>query len=208
MINLYYSLPWFPHVQATLNVVQGVADAGLVFIVNDILASWRALAICTGSRLARVMRPILFFFIFSSFVLFIPSSLWQIQLGLGLPAFTIKTGEYLSILIVTSSSLSMAINVLATGMIAYRSLVCPKMEEKSGVASTPAGYSPSSSIRAYSTLSPRPCDWRWWLRARVMGRTMRKAVATNIWQSVGSVIVVCSPLPSQENELEANAREY
>lgn len=39
MINLYYSLPWFPHVQATLNVVQGVADAGLV--VSVIIALWK-----------------------------------------------------------------------------------------------------------------------------------------------------------------------
>lgn len=122
--SLYYPSIWF---------FNEIADAGIPFLVNDVLAAWRAAAICRGyvSRVRYiVLRCVLLFLLLVTFTFWVVYSSLRMD---PLAAGTSKNSAISAILSITSSSASIASNLLATTIIghtAWRHLVIP---QRSGV---------------------------------------------------------------------------
>ncbi|TFK98964.1 hypothetical protein BDV98DRAFT_606451 [Pterulicium gracile] len=99
-----------------------VGDMGLLYIISDILAAWRAMAIWKcGSR--RLLWMVQFFFIFSSFALWIGCATVASLRPMAISPFTglpeHGAGPVVHKLIITSSIASVMANLIATGMIGY-----------------------------------------------------------------------------------------
>ncbi|TFK98923.1 hypothetical protein BDV98DRAFT_584515 [Pterulicium gracile] len=99
------------------------ANAGLVFLINDILACWRAVALsmpwCRNWKTTMIQLG-LYFLVFSSFALWVSLSVISMQLRLvgGASGPTSRSNVF-DALVLAASATSIAANLLATGMIGW-----------------------------------------------------------------------------------------
>lgn len=108
------------------------ADAGLLFIVNDVLASWRAAAFYRSTA-RPIVLTLLYSLVFSSFAIWISyASLETYRWNIDYQA-THENSNTPSILLFTASAASIAANLLATGLIGYTTYKSNKLQASSGM---------------------------------------------------------------------------
>jgi hypothetical protein len=99
-----------------VNLIVGrMGDTGLIFLITDALAAWRAVVVWPSRFLAATLG----FFLTSSFALYIPSFVFYLQENRYTPQSFLHNTDKYAILAITSSGLSIASNALATWMIGY-----------------------------------------------------------------------------------------
>jgi hypothetical protein len=128
-IDAYLSSPW-RNSSIKIQIVSFTdGDAGLVFLINDALAAWRAIVISKSTTRSWVLDFLLCFLLFCSCALWIPSATFNSMVGPS-QAFNSTVS---SILVDTTSACSIALNVVATSMIAYTTYRYLRFESRSGV---------------------------------------------------------------------------
>lgn len=119
-VYIYNFMSWFFPVQCMQAIIAGSADCGLVFLMTDALAAWRASSLWqTTSRVSRC-RLFLHFLLFCTAALWIPATVLHIR---SINVGTFSKDDPVAILQQTVSALSIMTNAVAAGMIgltAYR----------------------------------------------------------------------------------------
>jgi hypothetical protein len=95
----------------------GSGDSGPIFLLNDILAIWRATVICSPT--ITFMNPILCFLAFVSFALYITYMVISLMQFRHPNATIVSNANVFAIIPITSSACSISVNVFATAMIGY-----------------------------------------------------------------------------------------
>jgi hypothetical protein len=116
-VSAYNELPWLLPATYVQIIFIGGADSGLLYILNDILASWRAMSIWRSRRKSLVScQSVLYFLLFSTLVLWIASAVlhWSV-INKGI----ISNTDPAAIVPLAGSATSIATNLLATMMIGY-----------------------------------------------------------------------------------------
>lgn len=108
---------WTARYNPVLAWLAASGDTGLLFVINDALAAWRALALWRG-RFRKVLGGLLMFLVFSSFALWIAYGVMRTR-----PTRTVgsrlSVADISSTLSITGSVVSITANLLATAMIGY-----------------------------------------------------------------------------------------
>jgi hypothetical protein len=134
-VTAYNRRSWYFPFSALLGTIGGTADTGILFVIVDSLAAWRAIALWTSSsRLYISIVPC--FLILSSFatsVSFIVlniKKLWDVR---GPSSFS--NTDDLAILAITASALSIAANLVTTCMMGYTAYIHTSLEFLNGIRS-------------------------------------------------------------------------
>jgi hypothetical protein len=113
----YNELPWILPASFVQILFTGSADSGLLYILNDFLASWRAISIWRSRRSSVVScKSVLYILLFSTCVFWIASAVlhWSV-IGHGI----IPNSDPPAIIPLVGSATSIATNLLATFMTGY-----------------------------------------------------------------------------------------
>jgi hypothetical protein len=114
----YASLSWWKAERYLEMILLPASDAGLVFLLNDVLASWRALVFwksVPGSN--RSLPLLLYFVLFSNFAFSVAIT---VTMCIYIDVSVSNNSDPLAIVMITQSALSIATNLIATGMTGYR----------------------------------------------------------------------------------------
>jgi hypothetical protein len=115
-IKVFKSLRWSQAAKGLNLFFGGGADCGLVFLINDALVAWRALAFCpAGTSSARAVRSAFYTLLFSSFATWVAFVVMYFQ-G---PSTSYHNSQIEGILEVTSYTLGIIVNLASTAIIGY-----------------------------------------------------------------------------------------
>jgi hypothetical protein len=133
----YNHQSWHLPTAALLDIIGGTADAGILFVIIDSLAAWRAIALWTSSsRLYISIVPC--FLIFSSFATSLPYMVLNTKLNknrdVKAPS-TFSNSDDAAIFVITASALSIAANLVTTCMMAYTAYIHISLESLDGIRS-------------------------------------------------------------------------
>lgn len=105
---------WIEACYVVVIVVTGLGDCSLLYILNDVLAAWRAMSITQHKQtmFRTCLKVLMWFLIFVSFVLWIPAVYFQIK-----AIRQVSLPQYAVTLATTGSACSIASNLIATALI-------------------------------------------------------------------------------------------
>jgi hypothetical protein len=116
-------------------IVGGTADTGILFIIIDSLAAWRAIALWTSSS-RHYISIVPCFLILSSFVISLPFMILNIKVYLDPDApKSFSNSDGMAITGITASVLSIAANLFTTCMMGYTAYIHISLESLSGIRS-------------------------------------------------------------------------
>ncbi|TFK96040.1 hypothetical protein BDV98DRAFT_576845, partial [Pterulicium gracile] len=122
-------ISWVRPAITTVDAIGGGGATGFIFVINDILAAWRALAVWR-LRHRRVLAGVLLFLILATFVFWLYLAVAVVQMSRGASIPALSNTNTLAIASITSSCVSIVVNLLATFMLGYSAYTHRRIEQK------------------------------------------------------------------------------
>lgn len=134
-VQLFGSQSWFIPAIIVEDIINTGMDIGLLFIINDCLAVWRAVSFYR-SRGRQVYLLMLYFLTFTTMVFYVSATILQVQAS---HTDSISNSYALAVLLITGSSISITVNGIATLLMGYSAYKYNLLRSKGSGASSFSG---------------------------------------------------------------------